>query len=412
MGFVYILPTLMGDNAGGLSFFDFKEGLKAAGWTVLASGDGLALFSAVGDVITVRGDGAGGVNVLAWVRLGAHAGNPFEICVQMGNGSVPGNALRIGARTKVSASAGFTGGAPSPSRVPSAADEFVYRGAGSDAAPTDAPTWNNESNSTLDAAGEHLFFGLAEDTIPSRFVFGFVQDFSPFACRGGWMHDRLQLQQVPLRGLTDAEPYLIYQAGLTNLTDTAAFGELELNSIGFQSCVAIGSLGVWVAIKVQHFTQGGTYPTISGTNPFLAGAHDLIPLVGSLGGAAGSNTKGVPTLIRGIAQQEAAGDRDQLYTVSNKIRSWVRLNSVAIPWNGTPISASWTDERDAVLWNLTGDRQFAGGRDADIIRMRATDTTLARVVYWDSQYPDPGGDRYTGPGPLTGVTVSLKLRRT
>jgi hypothetical protein len=41
-----------------------------------------------------------------------------------------------------------------------------------------------------------------------------------------------------------------------------------------------------------------------------------------------------------------------------------------------------------------------------VYRMRARDTTLATIVYWNSYEIDAGGLDYTGPGPLTAVVVS------
>ncbi len=414
MGFVYILPTLMGDTAGGRSFFDLKEGLKQGGWTVEESGDGLALFSAVGDIITVRGTGVGGVNLRAWARLQAHSG--FEIIIQMGDGSVAGSALVIDIRLKVSAADGFTGGTPSAIQTPSATDQFVLRGSSNDSSPVYDRNWNGRTNASLDAEGEHLMFGVVEDQAPSRFVFGFVQDFSPFACRGGYLFDHLQLQQVPLLGLTDAEPYIFYVGGTLNTaTPDTAFSLVEFTgprSSG-ESPFAVLGTGLWAAVECEPFMTVSFPPSnIGANNPFLAGAHDLVPMTVSRAGIAGANTKGVTSLIRGIAQAPTTAVQNQLYTIDNRIRSWVRLNYCAIPWNGTSLSANWTDEREAVLWDLVGDVQTAGGRDVDKFRMRATDTTLARIVYWSSQRPDPNGDRYTGPGPLTDVTTSLKVRRT
>lgn len=60
---------------------------------------------------------------------------------------------------------------------------------------------------------------------------------------------------------------------------------------------------------------------------------------------------------------------------------------------------------NGVLEQLSGTAQQA----AFIYRMRATDTTLAREVYWRSQLIDEFGNDYTGPGPLTSVVVSAVI---
>jgi hypothetical protein len=336
--------------------------------------------------------------------------------MQMGDGSIAGDALEIDIRVKVSAAAGFTGGTPSAIETPSATDQFAIRGNLTDAAPTYGRNWNGEDNTSLNAAGEHLVFGVVEDAAPSRFAFGFVQDFSPFGCRGGWLFDSTQLQQVPLNGLTDDEPYVFYVGGtFTNASPDSAFAQSELigPASSGRSPFAVLGTGLWAATEIEPFMTAASFSDIGANNPFLAGAHDLTPLtVSRTSGTAGSNTKGVLSMLRYIAQAETTAVRNQLYTVDNKIRSWIRLNNLAIPWNGTSLSANWTDQRAAVLWDSVGDIQVGGGRDVDRFRMRAFDTTLARIVYWDSQAPDPGGDRYTGPGPLTGVTLSHRVRRT
>jgi len=55
---------------GAEAFYQLKELLKAQGSSVLMSGDGLALYSAVGDVITGPGAGANGMaNTRAWFRV-------------------------------------------------------------------------------------------------------------------------------------------------------------------------------------------------------------------------------------------------------------------------------------------------------------------------------------------------------
>lgn len=56
--------------------FLLKTHLKANGWTVLGSGDGLAAFSAPGDVITSANSGANGLaNTRAWITLGDPGNN-------------------------------------------------------------------------------------------------------------------------------------------------------------------------------------------------------------------------------------------------------------------------------------------------------------------------------------------------
>jgi len=63
------------------------------------------------------------------------------------------------------------------------------------------------------------------------------------------------------------------------------------------------------------------------------------------------------------------------------------------------------DAVNGILEQLSGTAQQA----AFIYRMRATDTTLSREVYWRSTLIDEFGSNYTGPGPLTNIVVSAVI---
>ena len=115
----------------------FRTTLKAAGWTSQGGGDGLSAYSATSaDLVFTKFQpwvaGANGFGqALAWERL-REPGGGREIVWQYG-------ALisTVGQwRVKISPAAKFSGGSPSATRVPSAADEFVLAGGGTDASPT------------------------------------------------------------------------------------------------------------------------------------------------------------------------------------------------------------------------------------------------------------------------------------
>lgn len=126
MAFQFDVNQLPGSGAAAL--YQLKETLKAAGWTVMASGDGLALYGAASDVIASGAAGAGGMNnVKAWFRI-RMPGSTREFTFQRGT-----NATDL--RLKYSVD-GFTGGAPSAVQCPSAADEQIALAGGTDAAPT------------------------------------------------------------------------------------------------------------------------------------------------------------------------------------------------------------------------------------------------------------------------------------
>ena len=114
---------------GAIAMFELKELLVSVGWTVLASGDGLAIYGAASDVITTGESGANGfANTKAWFRI-RHPDGVREFTFQKA-------ANNYQYRIKFSLAAGFTGGTPGFDQTASAADEVVLRGAGTDAAPS------------------------------------------------------------------------------------------------------------------------------------------------------------------------------------------------------------------------------------------------------------------------------------
>lgn len=115
---------------GGAAVFVLKQTLKQAGWVVRSSSDGTT-YNSTGDQITTGSSGAGGMsNTNAWFRIQSPAGaGGREFTFQRGT---TGPNWRI----KLSHSSGFTGGSPGATQTPSATDEQLLIGAGSDAAPT------------------------------------------------------------------------------------------------------------------------------------------------------------------------------------------------------------------------------------------------------------------------------------
>lgn len=146
-----------GSHAGG--FFAVKEALKAAGWSIRASSDGLT-FSMVGDLITHTGAGAGGINTRAWFvarQPGQVAGRTRELCWQHA-------APQASDRIKWAVETAFTGGAPSALVVPTATDQQLIAGGGTDAAPTFTGVLGSAT------AGARVWAAFADDAAPYGFA--------------------------------------------------------------------------------------------------------------------------------------------------------------------------------------------------------------------------------------------------
>lgn len=399
-------------SAGREAFFRWKEALVAAGWTVEASGDGDAIFSTVGDVITGFNLGANGVNNRAWVRIQRPDGIE-ELTAQLITGEQGIEAIDY--RVKRSPVAKFTGGAPSAIVTPSATDETIVTGAGTDAAPNgvNGNMWAAENPTELDARSPH-FIGMAETTFPYRFwyshhVYGPLAAAIGFQSLGGWLRDIVIGQQSPT--LPDNDP--VYMSCNGESSPSTAFSSRDGGNMNDNSDVDIAGVGRMATSGAgQKMRAAG--PTNQGqTNdtPWLAGAYDMVPAVvyrrDTDGGTTGikgvlSWLRGTMPLFDGVTTISGIG-----ITLDGVDYSYLVMNTTAMPWNGVaPASGSWSRTVDGILWNQLADRAFAGADGVQVYRMRAFDTTLARTVYWNAPKVDAAGDFYTGPGPLISVLPS------
>jgi hypothetical protein len=159
MGYQYNVNQTPATGAD--SIWSVFQLLLAQGWTIVGSGDGLALYSASGNVLIGSGAGAGGLaNPFAWANLvcPAYNGKQRSLLFQIGAAT---NQWRV----KYSPAAGFIGaptggGVAGPTVTPSAADEqYVWTNTasfGTDAAPQFAQM--------LDTDGSYKWHTAAGDT--------------------------------------------------------------------------------------------------------------------------------------------------------------------------------------------------------------------------------------------------------
>lgn len=158
----YDVNTIMGANGGAEAMYRLKEVLKAAGWTVKSSSDGTT-YNSTGDQITGSGTGANGMNnASAWFRI-QEPGSPGrrEYTVQHSSTGANDHQWRV----KYSANDKFTGGSPGATQTPSATDEAIILGGGTDASPTFASMFTA-------AGGGYRFHAIAQST-PEGTAYGF-----------------------------------------------------------------------------------------------------------------------------------------------------------------------------------------------------------------------------------------------
>lgn len=237
---------------GDEAIFNFKAFAKSANWKVPSSGDGLAAYSAVGDVITNGGAGANGMaNPSAWFRLQA-PGGAHEWLFQRGANSRTWTVLFSVAR--------FSGGAPNATTRPTAVDEVLH--------------WNN---ATMLAADGTYRFNMSLDDASPYGLYSWA-----FVIGGGAGASFLFIDEPMLAGTTatdDDVPYVQcvdYRAA----GDTGTYGRVSVR----ENVWAPGMrLGAWY----RYDMAGQTYQPVTALGYVVVGDVVVPPL---FGGSIGSNS--------------------------------------------------------------------------------------------------------------------------
>ena len=170
MAFSFTVNTVPANAA--VAMYSFLANLVASGWTQVTASDGTTYPT----TLTSGNSGAGGLNnSLAWFVVKQPGAQAREFCIQITSGA-PATTYQY--RIKYSKSAGFTGGAPSATQVPSATDEVVIYGSGSDAAPGFATLFQGNNGFTFNTASDPAlgFWMLANQQGTGTLQTGFMLD--------------------------------------------------------------------------------------------------------------------------------------------------------------------------------------------------------------------------------------------
>lgn len=300
---------------GAVAMWDVISMLIAAGATKVADSDGTT-YSAVGTRVTSGASGAQGLgNTSAWVRLLMPGGREFTI--QRG-------ATNTQWRIKYSASATFVGGSPGATQTPSATDEAIRCGGGSDASPSYLSIFSAD-------AGYKLYGGAGGATDGWWFVTVFIAGGTQSA---GMFFD-------PLSSSTtddgDACVIGVSISGSVFSQTTLTSNSVTASSGGVMGWLKYGISGAgYVAIPALTVNDGGgaMWPNAAGANPHTA--KDALELIQY--GRKSSLT--APTGPKGISKFVAwnASTRSSLETYSiDSTRDRITFSDINLPWNGAVV---------------------------------------------------------------------------
>jgi len=183
---------------GSVAMFEWTDFLVSSlGFEILEESDGTTYEADVpanGRQITSGAGGAGGfANANAWCRIrepGGAGGREWTVQRDTSNNT--------DWRLKFSSLDGFTGGTPGPTQTPSAADEFLLLGAGTDASPSHTTLFGGDGTYRWHLVG----FDAAEDGVFPWYAYATVGGVP----RTLWMVDSLDPDSYPALVGTRASP--------------------------------------------------------------------------------------------------------------------------------------------------------------------------------------------------------------
>lgn len=311
--------------------FNLKAALVAGGWTVISSSDGTT-YNASGDQITHNGTGAGGMgNARSWFVIRQPGANQREFCIQRSSDS---STTNYNFRLKYSGgpSTGFVAGTPSATQTPSATDENILLGAGSDASPTFG-NWFSFAEATLvqanimvgDAASNYNFLMFCH---PAQ---GRTVSFYNFSRMG-----LLGLDTVTSFSVGDVDPAVVHFDNSTSqpqlgvrMADTSTLCTLSWYKKGLGGAGFVKTPMILYSSSTTPLIPNGTGPNIvTGKDIFMPALYGRNTSL-----AAPNGFKGISTLFELCSNYRAYGTMLTHTTTNDRLV----LGYVAVPWNGTAL---------------------------------------------------------------------------
>lgn len=302
--------------------------LSSNKWLKTKDSDGSS-YSSSGAQVTGGASGANGLdNAKAWVVLnfpGSVAGVGRSFCIQRQNTTGANTSYQW--RIKYSKAAGFVGGSPAATVTPSAADEQIILGGGSDASPTFAALFVQSTDGTF---RQNI---AADNASPS----GFVQ--WNWTNTTGAMGHAFGLDPIVDPSASDTDPYVIHLMGTAN-----AWTKTGMATTGGQMC---GWGDVWCARAANPYMTAASLAVVGGYEAWFAaytvanvfdGKDDLLPIYAFKYNTTGNTLgyKGMLTYVRGIGYS-AGRQSGNRFTISSAYDGVAVGTAVVLPWDGSSV---------------------------------------------------------------------------
>lgn len=302
---------------GAVFFYMFLQTALLAGATVTASGDGLAAYSAVGNVITSAGTGVGGLgNTGSWFVL---SWGTEQWCVQRSTVSTQW-------RVTVSPSGGYSGGTAAVCQA--SANEVPLVGGGTNLVPVYASFFNSGTASTAiagvdNAAPRRAYLTVWETagTSPRTYLFRDIvaapdpSDADPVVRGCGYYGTGLGVGAWGTTSGTPSPPANYHLAFPPSATAPVP---------GTQVSVGQNTLA-YVGTGTSAFPGNTGTLSISGADPLLA------PFYARWNSTGSPVLKGFSTLFLVPGPTRATGSTLDVAVANDR----VVFNGNSLPWNGT-----------------------------------------------------------------------------
>jgi hypothetical protein len=313
---------------GSLCMWQFIAALIAAGWTKVADSDGTT-YSSSGAAVSSGAAGAGGLaNTNAWVRMRSPDGL-MEYVIQRGTTNLTWRFLRACSQDGI-AGLYFTGGTPGATRVPTATNQHLLYGSGTDASPGFGNFFTTDNT--------YRFLGWVNNAAPYDFLFC-AQPLGGGAAAANVPGPLFCLDPVAEGDTGDRDPYVthVWGTGQSQLQSTQMSSESPAaTTFGMWGSIISATPGAnfvgWQVPSMYLPSIGSAlWPGAGSTQP-ITGAHPGIPIWYQRRGAiATPGIKGRSTLFR---WNTVAKNTPDVLTVSTT-RDRICLGHVNTFWDGT-----------------------------------------------------------------------------